>query len=527
MNGAQSTEPLDVLIVGAGPTGLMLAHLLALQGRKVRLVEANGGRAKESRALAVQARSLELFQSLGLVDRVLEQGIAARGVSVFRDGRRRVHLDFSGIGRDDTPFPYVFTLSQAGTEEILEKSLESQGVVVERRTVFTGFEQGPAKVAAHLRREDGNVEIIEAKFLVGCDGARSQVRKSCGLTFEGGTYERDFMLADVKVVWDLPRDRVQFFLAKDSLAVVLPLKGSAHSRVIHVGRNPRGLKEAAENLTTKMPLGLEEMQREFVRAAGREARLEEPLWLTRYRVHHRCVERLRQGRVFLAGDAAHIHSPAGGQGMNTGLQDAANLAWKLAAVLSGRAGDEILDTYQSERWPVAQKLLHFTDRLFSAITSFNPLLRWTLGAVLPVFGRMISAGFQPRFLFNFVSQLNIRYHPSAVVGESLHIPREGALAKAGRRAPDAPLTEGGTLFDLLRGYRFHVLVMSAAPVPEGARGEFERTWRRRTGPDAEAPIHWIDSRRSPVALERYDVRDVLVSVVRPDGYIGYQTDILE
>ncbi|HVK61852.1 MAG TPA: FAD-dependent monooxygenase, partial [Bdellovibrionales bacterium] len=371
MKGHQMTsqappENFDVLIVGAGPTGLMLAHLLALQGIKFRIIDENSARVIESRALAIQARSMELFQNIGLVDRFLSRGTQVSGIIAYMNGKPFLGFEFSGIGRKDTPYPYLFMLSQSITEEILEESLGEFGVKVQRQTSLDRFEQRENKVIAHIKHSDGKDETVEAKYLVGCDGAKSRVRKYSGLTFEGGTYDQEFMLADAKVKWSLPYDRLQAFIGRTGLAVFFPLKGSEYSRIIIVGKNEKGTRSAEQHLTTKEPLQLEELQKKFEETIEHKVVLESPLWMTRYRVHHRSVERMQVGRIFLAGDSAHIHSPAGGQGMNTGLQDAANLAWKLALVIKGKASSDLLETYDFERMPIARKLLSFTDRIFSA-----------------------------------------------------------------------------------------------------------------------------------------------------------------
>ena len=377
------TNP-DVLIVGAGPTGLMLANLLARQGTKFRIIDENSSRAKESRALAVQPRSMELYQSLGLVDQVLARGMQGTGLISYMKGKKLLDVSFSGIGRNDTPYPYIFFLSQSINEEILEESLNKLGIQVERQTTFERFTQSESEVSAHIKHTDGTIEVIEAKYLVGCDGAGSHVRKSAGLSFEGGTYHQEFMLADTKVNWSLPYDRLQIFLGNQAMAIFFPINGAENSRVIVIVKNEKGTSEAAANLTIKTSVTLEEIQRGFEAAVGRKVTLEKPKWMTQYRVHHRSVEQMQLGRVFLAGDSAHIHSPAGGQGMNTGLQDAANLAWKISLVLNGKAPSELLETYNFERLPIAKKLLNFTDRIFNAVVSLSSFAERLIMLVAPV-----------------------------------------------------------------------------------------------------------------------------------------------
>lgn len=520
----QSPNQIDVLISGAGPTGLMLALLLARDGVRVRIVDENAHRVKESRALAIQPKSMELLQNIGLVDEFLKRGAPASGIAAYMDGKRILDVPFSGIGRDDTPFPYIFMLSQSITEEILETALNAAGTKVERLTTLESFEQG-ADVVAKLKHQDGTVEETRAKYLVGCDGAKSPVRKSMGLSFEGGTYEQEFMLADATVKWDLPKDRLQLFFGDRALAIFFPMANTEASRVIVIAKSAEDTGKVAKNLTTKGELTLEELESKFELAIGRKAKLENPLWLTRYRVHHRSVEKMQVGRVFLAGDAAHIHSPAGGQGMNTGLQDAANLAWKLTQVLKEQASPELLLTYDSERMPIARKLLHFTDRIFSVGASFNPFTKFVLGATLPTVMKFV-ADIAPKYMFGFVSQLNIHYHPSLAVKEAEGGLSDGTKIRPGCRAPDAKLADGTTLLEMLKGYRFNLLVISRKAMSEAERAAFETKWRASKRFGADAKIHWLAQASASAALDRYGVQESQVLLVRPDGYVGFQTDRL-
>jgi 2-polyprenyl-6-methoxyphenol hydroxylase-like FAD-dependent oxidoreductase len=403
--------------------------------------------------------------------------------------------------------------------------LGDAGVKVEWRTTLGEFDVAGGKIKARLTRGDGSEEFVEARYLVGCDGASSEVRKLLDLTFKGGTYDAEFMLADATVAWDLPQDRVQLFLSNRSIGMFFPMKGGEVARVITLQENRKPEDQPRQQ---QPPLQLAEIEKNFKGAVKHDLKIENATWLSRYRVHHRSVERMRVGPVFLAGDAAHIHSPAGGQGMNTGLQDAANLAWKLAAVIKGEAPEQLLDTYNAERWPVGQKILHFSDRIFSVAISFGAFLSAVRNVALLLAAKVVLANnCGRRRLFNFASQLNIHYHPNMAVTSTLKAARSDNGVIAGRRAPDAPLKDGGTLFDLLRGYKFTVFVMSKAPVPADRRPEFERRWRATNQLGAGADIHWIDAERSPLAIRRYQVDNLLISLVRPDGYIGQQCDHLD
>jgi 2-polyprenyl-6-methoxyphenol hydroxylase-like FAD-dependent oxidoreductase len=504
----------------------MLACLLAHEGIPFRIFDLAEGGAKESRALGMWPKSLELFHSVGLIDRILKEGKPIHGASAYLNGRNLAQISFSDIGRDDTPYPYLFILAQSASEEILEKALGEADIKVEWQTTLSGFDVDGSKVKAHLRHGDGSEETVSARYLVGCDGASSEVRKLLNLSFKGGTYDAEFMLADANVKWDLPQDRVQVFLGNRSIGMFFPMKGGEIARVITLNENKKPESEPRQR--PERPLTVQEIEKNFRDAVKHDLKIENPTWLSRYRVHHRSVERMRVGPVFLAGDAAHIHSPAGGQGMNTGLQDAGNLAWKMSAVIKGKAPAALLDTYNAERWPVGQKILQYSDRMFSVAISFGSFLSALRNFVVLLMAKVVLANnFARRRLFNFASQLNIHYHPNMAVTSALKSARSDNSVIAGRRAPDAPLKDGRTLFDLLKGYKFTLLVMSKSPFPKDRQSEFDKRWRSTNRLGAEADIHWIDAERSPLAISRYQVENILVSLVRPDGYIGFQSDHLE
>ncbi len=290
MTESNQSSP-DVLISGSGPTGLMLAVLLAHQGISFRIFDRSEGRAKESRALGVWPKSMELFQSAGLIDKVLHEGRPVRFASMYLNGRNLANISFSGIGRDDTPYPYIFILAQSASEGILESALNEAGVKVEWRTTLESFEVDGSGVKGRLKNGDGTEEPVAARYLVGCDGASSEVRKLLNLDFKGGTYDAEFMLADANVAWDLPKDRVQVFLSNRSIGMFFPMKGEI-ARIITLNENKAFHDEPGRHPATAGPLTLGEIQKNFSDAVKRDVTIENPTWLTRYRVHHRSVERM-------------------------------------------------------------------------------------------------------------------------------------------------------------------------------------------------------------------------------------------
>ena len=520
----------DVLVVGAGPTGLLAAILLARQGLSVRIVDRNPDAAKESRAFGVQARSLELFASLGLAETLLDRGLVATGIQVFIDGERRAEIAFDDLGRADTPFGFLLMVPQSEIEAVLSAELALLGIAVERGLAATGLSQDPERARVRLRGPDGEREV-SARYVIGADGAHSEVRKALGLTFEGAAYGQTFLLADATVTWPLGADRLSLFLRGRDFAAFLPLKGRDYARVMVV--DPEGGDGGGQG---SAPVDLATVERAFREATGLDARLSAPRWTSRYRVHHRGVDRYRVGRCFVAGDAAHIHSPAGGQGMNTGLQDVANLCWKLPLVIRGQAADALLDSYHEERWPVGQRVLAYTDRAFSAVADPSG---WTL-ALRSVLAPSLAATLSRlpplrRRLFGFVSQLGIRYRPGRFAAEG---PGDGGSGGPGpgRRAPNAAIARHRDVFDLLEGYRFTLLAFSRDPLPDAeidaVRAELDAISEGPVPLVAHLVAHSLVGRdprllqaEAPGAFTAYGVgpdRPRALYLVRPDGYVAWR-----
>jgi 2-polyprenyl-6-methoxyphenol hydroxylase-like FAD-dependent oxidoreductase len=534
----------DVLVVGSGPTGLTAATLLARCGLRVRIVDKTEQQAHESRAFGVQAKSLELFLNIGIADEFLNRGLIASGAQVFLDGKQVSELNFDDIGRPDTPYSFLLMVPQWDTEAILVDDLERQGIAVEHGVEVTGFTQNEHGVVATALDKAGESHVFSASYLIGADGAHSIVRKTLGLTYPGDAYPQGFLLADCKIDWPLDYDHMKLFLRGRHFAVYLPLKGTDMCRVIAIMSEPPAAAPGSRETeaTSAEPISLEAVQAAFEDAYGPGATLHDAAWTTRYRIHHRGVNKYREGRAFVAGDAAHIHSPAGGQGMNTGLQDAANLAWKLAAVLKGGAPEALLDTYHSERWPVGQKVLEFTDRVFSTMTSQSGWVAGIRNMLLPMLGAVISrSGTVRSRAFHFVSQLGIRYDGSLFVKEGSSSGATSAWREgpsAGRRAPNGQIARNRDVFSLIQGYRWHVLALSRKPL---SRGEIEMldselaALPRSIGIPLETHIvaHSLVGRDARIVqaesnqvFEAYGLsaeNPRALYFIRPDGHVAYRT----
>jgi 2-polyprenyl-6-methoxyphenol hydroxylase-like FAD-dependent oxidoreductase len=388
------------LVVGAGPSGLVQALWLNKLGVKVRIIDKAAEPGTTSRALAVQARTLELYRQLDLTDAVLKEGYRTDAVNFWAEGLHRARFSLGAMGAGLTPYPFLYIYPQDRHERLLIARLEAQGVSVERPTELVGFEDRGDYVSAQIQKADGSRETCEASFIVGCDGAHSTVRNVMGIAFPGGTYPQLFYVADIEGTGPALNGELNVDLEESDILAVFPLASVGRARLVGTIRDERAEREAtlrfddvSDRVINNLSIGVQKLN-----------------WFSTYRVHHRVAEQFRRGRAFLVGDAGHIHSPAGGQGMNTGIGDAINLAWKLAAVLQGRATDSLLDSYQAERIAFARRLVATTDRAFRFITADGPvadIVRTRVApAVIPLMFR-VPAG--RRFFFRTVSQTVLNY----------------------------------------------------------------------------------------------------------------------
>jgi 2-polyprenyl-6-methoxyphenol hydroxylase-like FAD-dependent oxidoreductase len=403
-NSPAPVSETEVLIAGAGPTGLVLALWLTRLGVRIRIIDKTAEPGATSRALGVQARTLEFYAQLGIADAVVEKGRWAAAANLWSNGRRAAHIEFGAMGASISPYPYALIFPQDEHERLLVECLSDLGIVVERNTELVEFEQDDLSVRAKIRKPDGTTGFCNVAFIAGCDGAHSAVREQLGIGFPGGTYEHLFYVADVEADGNALNGELNIAFDRNDFLVVFPLKGGNRARFIGTVRDQRShnpdltWNDVSKDIVQHMRIAVEKVN-----------------WFSTYRVHHRVAGHFRAGRAFLLGDAAHIHSPVGGQGMNTGIGDAVNLAWKIAAVLRNRANPSLLETYEAERIAFARRLVDTTDRAFTEITSSSPtarLVRLRFAPLLaPFFFSFQSAR---RFIFRTVSQTSIRYRRSSL-----------------------------------------------------------------------------------------------------------------
>jgi 2-polyprenyl-6-methoxyphenol hydroxylase-like FAD-dependent oxidoreductase len=336
----------DVLVAGAGPVGLAMAGELARYGLTVRVVDKAAARTDKSKALVVWSRTLELLDRAGAGAPMVAAGFKVKGANITAGSRQVAHISLEGVA---SPHPYGLMLPQSETERLLEEHLNGLGVQVERNVELLSFVEVEGGIQSTLKHLDGSSETVESAWLVGCDGAHSAVRHGLGMQFDGDTQPSDWMLADVHLEGVPVADEVSVMWHADGALVIFPITGTRFRVIADVGKTQSGVAKADPTL--------EEVQAVLDQRGPGGIKASEPIWLAGFHINERKVKDYRKGRVFLAGDAAHIHSPAGGQGMNTGIQDACNLAWKLALVKGGCAAEPLLGSYSIERGDVGDKVL--------------------------------------------------------------------------------------------------------------------------------------------------------------------------
>jgi 2-polyprenyl-6-methoxyphenol hydroxylase-like FAD-dependent oxidoreductase len=437
----------DVIIIGAGPTGLSLACQLIRYGINFVVIEKNETVTPYSKAIGVQARTLEIYDQIGLAEPAIQRGTIANRVRLIEGGEIRGEMHLGNFGKDLSQYPYMLMLEQSKNEELLYEYVRKHDRDVSWKTELESFSQDENGVTAQVKLPSGESQTINGKYLVGCDGAKSVVRHGLGLTFEGSTFERLFYVADARVDWELPHDALHVCLARDVFVAFFPLPGEDRYRI--VGTFPESKNQEEGEVV------YEEIEREVKEQVKLSLDISDVRWFSLYKVHSRRVNKFSEGRCFVAGDAAHIHSPAGAQGMNTGIQDAYNLAWKLAFVIKGAAAESLLDSYNEERLANAKRLLDTTDRLFELAAGSSWLMSFIRTTIFPpVAGFMASLDAVSKRVFPLISQIGINYRDDSL---SEQTDDEFEHVKAGDRVPYF-LVNGESIFEKLKAPKFHLLL---------------------------------------------------------------------
>lgn len=540
----------NVLIVGGGPVGLTMACALVRYGVECRVIDQNAAPQIWSKAAGVMPRTLEVLRDLGVAEALVERGRPMYGLNAYQGTKRIAHVT---LHLEGTPYPFLLGVSQRETELLLAARLEAIGGRFDREVELVSFEQDDGGVRAQLRHASGETEEVRAAYLVGADGAHSTVRRGLGFAFEGSTFEQTLWQADVRVRFPFEADpnEAHAFPSPSGMMGALPLLGEGRYRVIalappHPEREPtlEGMQEIARE---RMPEGVE---------------LYDPAWVAGFRFHGRLAERYRDRRVFLAGDAAHIHSPVGAQGMNLGIQDAYNLAWKLALVVHGRGRPILLDSYEPERRRIAAGVVRGTDRAtrgaMRALSLRHPIATALRAQLISV---VADIGFLQSQLAQTLGGIRVGYPDSPIVGEhhssiwttELGTPaderprlgdwlRFGDGPGPGQRVPDLDLPEGApfsTLHELLLGIDHVLLLFDGSASTEAGYANLDAIAdrvRRRYGdrvrtyvvaPHAERPaaLAWTDVLLDPEAEVHgaFGCGSEALYLIRPDGYVGFRS----
>jgi 2-polyprenyl-6-methoxyphenol hydroxylase-like FAD-dependent oxidoreductase len=506
-----------VVIVGAGPTGLALACQLARYGVDFVIFDKSEGVTPYSKALGVHARTLEIYEQLGLAQKAVEQGTIAGKVRLVERGEVLGQVELSNIGKGLSAYPFMLVLEQSRNEQLMYDWLKQRGHEVLWQNGLEGFSQNGAIVTAQVKTADGETLTITSKYLVGCDGPRSLVRHSLGLAFEGSTFERLFYVADVHIDWQFTHDALTVCLAPHGVVAFFPMPGEQRWRI--VGAFPEG-HEADER-----EILYEEIEAQIKKEAELDLDITRVDWFSTYKVHTRHVDKFSAGRCFVAGDAAHIHTPAGGQGMNTGIQDAYNLAWKLALVLNYSANERILETYNEERLPNAKRLTATTDRMFNLAAGkdwFVGLIRTTIFPPLAKYILSIEAVRKKFFIL--ISQIGLTYRAGSL---SMHETGENGgdsefEVKAGDRLPYFEI-DGESIYEQLHAPKFHLLSFSNGDEARTTTGPTERESKIEQS-EVESYADLIDRhviKLCPQVVKIFGTDQPFSVLLRPDNYIGF------
>jgi 2-polyprenyl-6-methoxyphenol hydroxylase-like FAD-dependent oxidoreductase len=512
------TPSIDVLVVGAGPVGLTMACELARNGVSCRIIDKAAAPATTSRALAIFPRTLEMFQMMGLIAPVLEMGHQLNGVAIYNRSGQIAHVGFCGL---PSRYRFAISLPQNETERLLTEHLRRYGIAVDRDQELVALSQSPDAARAVVRNSAGVEESLEARWLIGCDGAHSSVRHLLAVPFEGDAYPETFLLADIKMEGPLDHIHIHLFLTGEGLVGVFPFRGDRCRIIVSTQEDLE--KQVAGDLQLDEIQGIVDSRTNF------GISLTDPVWVSRFHISHRKIPGFRVGRAFFAGDSAHIHSPAGGQGMNTGIQDAINLAWKLALVVHQRAPDSLLNSYNEEREPVAKMVLSLTDGLTRMAALQGGLGQQLRDALIPM---LTGIHLVEDRIAETMAEIGIHYRRSSIVSG-----KTGHTLHAGDRAPDCEFQgqagpEPLRLFDLFRGPVHHLLLFAGADADAASRlnalrMEIGRDFKglieamvviRATRTDFSDTL--FDSDGAAHAL--YEAEPGAMVLIRPDGYIGFR-----
>lgn len=509
----------DILIIGAGPTGLTLANLLAKSGVNFMLIDSKDNPSKDSKAFGIHARSLEVFRQLGLSEILINEGNIENTFHILSRGQEAARFKLSKILPGETPYPYFLILPQDRTERILTDALNEQGQQIYWRNRLIGLSCSDQIYHAEITDAQENTYHIHPKYIVGCDGANSTVRKNIGIPFKGKSITTLFNLADVVLETPLIHGDVYFTIAPGHLSVIFSYKKKDHFRVFNF-LNTAVRKHKKEKLKES------EVQQILTDNPALKAKLKSMHWSSVYHIHCRMADRFMKGNVLLAGDAAHVHSPVGGQGMNTGIQDAFNLAWKIEWSLKQTNNPKLLQSYQEERYPIARNLHYSTDKIFQLLITQNRLMDLFRLNVLPFSFFLLSNSLFLKILFRRISQISIKYSKSSINLNQKMGKFAFLIPKAGDRAPWLEVYIGGkkaSIYDLF-DYRYFTLLLA------GGSSDYQNIIEvldGLIGKPIKLKVYYLKKSKNLAFYKTYGISSAAIFLIRPDGHIAYRSNKIE
>lgn len=499
----------DVLIAGAGPSGLMLACQLLLHNISFRIIDKKSSPALNSGALIIHARTLEILEQMGLAEKAIGAGIIARSINIRFNSQKTKTIDISRFGIGLTRFPFFLMLEQWQTENLFIEFLKAKNFSIENDTELVGFTSNDELVTSEIRTANGKIQVIESRFLIGADGTNSLVRKQLGIPFPGKTHQQRLFITDCKAQLPVPGREILFSFTNGYTLGCFPLAG-----------NRWRIDGLIPLIQQKEDAGFGDVKDFFVANIDSGIELHNPQWFSVFRSHSRCSDSFRQKRCFLVGDAAHVHSPVGAQGMNMGLQDSYNLAWKLAFYIRGKASEKLLDTYEADRRPLALNIIRYTDYAYSMLTSGSFMAKLFRLHLFPLVLQLVIARFKKKpsmqpHIFKTISGIGIRYKNNLPDGRFPdHTPKPGERLQY---VPYEIENEPENVLDTLNSKSFHLIVFGKAVLPESFRSVIDEN---------SEIISVKHIRKEAITVQLFNsfgIKDSGWYLVRPDLYIVWRS----
>jgi len=514
----QKIENTDVLIVGAGPSGLMMACQLAVHGISFQIIEKREKRTVHSGALILQARSLEILEQMGIVAEAINQGIIVNKIQNFFNGKKSSELEINNIGKGYSAFPFLLMLEQSKTEQLLTDFLTSKGHQVKNNTELINFSYENEKINSSIQLAENQAETIHSKYLIGADGAHSSIRQKLKIPFIGKSYQLSLFVTDCKANTSILNDEVCFSFSKKAIAGLFPLK-----------KNRWRIDGAFSQRTIENnKLTFEEVKNNFSKKTKLKVKLEHPEWFSVFQSHQRYAQSFQSANCFLIGDSAHIHSPIGAQGMNTGLQDAFNLAWKLAFVIKGYAKTGLLNTYSEERQAVARKVIRSTDLIFRIMTSTKTIISQFRLLVFPLILKSLFLAIRKSdwirvYFFKHISETGIHYQKRSLSRKSSTDKFYSNLVKAGDRLPYILFKQEGVIVNLQkkisnRHFQLFLFISKTSTI------ELSHELEKYSNIVKHSFIYF--SNETEVLFKKLGIKYEGFILVRPDMYIACRSDNL-